>query len=145
MLNRCSKQTDIGLWNRLSYSEGFEGETIKTVLRTGDRSNPSTTTHIPFDMDVPVRIIERPGNREQNLDPVLKPDTGITVRLKKRIVKSIKDLTTEDLVGGTPDIATPDLVRYHLALIGNSELPSWDEVVTVYHFEYSPRAVDSDT
>jgi hypothetical protein len=144
VLDRCPVQTDTGLWIRPAYRDGFDQGTITAVVRRRDRSDPKDPTFIPLDVDIPVRFIEQMGRRDANIQPKLFADDGTTVQIKRRIVKAIKDLTAEDLAGGTPDIAMPELVRYHLALVDNTVLPVWDEMVTVYQFEHRPKAVDPD-
>jgi len=139
MLDRCHCQTGVGLWNRPVYKELWP--TMTSVVRLGDRSDPNCPTHIPLDVDIPVRFIKEVGRREDNIQPVLYPDEGLTVRLTRRIVKPIKELAMEDLAGGAPDTVTPELVKIHLGLINNSELPSDETVVTVYHFEHRPPVV----
>lgn len=136
-MDRCNKHTDTGLWNRSVYKENWG--TITTVVRLGDRSDPKCSTYIPLNVDVPVRFIKTMGRREDNVQPVLYPDDGITVRLCCRLVKPINELTSTDLAGGSPDIATPRLVQFHLGLINNTELPDPGTVVTVYHFEHRPK------
>jgi len=144
MLNRCSVHTDTGLWVRPAYRQGFADGSITAVVRRRDRSDPSDPTFIPLNVDIPVRFIKQMGRRDANIQPELYPDDGTTVSLVKRVVKLVQDLTFEDLAGGSPDIATPEGVRYHIALHDNAPLPDWDEVVSVYHFIHRPRAVDPD-
>jgi len=72
----------------------------------------------------------------------LLPDEGITFERTECLVKRIGDLTEEDLAGGSPDTAIAELVRYHLALINNTELPSWDTVVTIWRFKYLPNVTE---
>lgn len=116
--------------------------TITVVVRLGDRSDPGCPTYIPLGVDIPVRFIEMTGRREDHVQPVLYPDDGTTVRLTHRTVKSLCELTPADLAGGSPDIATLELVQYHLGLINNMELPSLETVVTVYRFEHRPSVVE---
>ena len=143
MLNRCPTHTDRGLWMRPVYREGFHRFTA--VVRRRDRSNPTDVTFIPLNEDMPVRFLEQMGRRDADIQPRLFSDDGTTVQVVERIVKKISDLTISDLMGGTPDIATPKLVRYHLALIDNTSLPDWDEVVTIYRLKHMPKAVDPNT
>ncbi len=131
----------IGFWVRAPYREGFQNQTITTVVREGDRSNPDDTRHAPAGVDLAVRFIKKVGDSSRGVKAELYSDDGTTVRRVGMVVKQIKDLTEEDLRGSTPDTATPELVRYHLAMVANSELPSWEATVTVWYIEYQPNAV----
>lgn len=129
---------------RPAYWEGFKRGLITTVVRRKDRSEPSAVDYIPLGLDIPVRFVEQIGRRDENIQPRLYPDDGTTVCLTERIVKPIQELNGRDLAGGSPDVATAELVRYHIALVDNTLLPDWDEVVTVYHFEHQPKVVDPE-
>lgn len=144
MLDRCNVHTDTGLWMRPAYMTGFQDQSITAVVRRRDRSDPSDVTYIPLGVDVPVRFLKQMGNRDGGIQPALFPDDGTTVCLTERIVKPIQELNGRDLAGGSPDVATAELVRYHIALVDNTLLPDWDEVVTVYHFEHQPKVVDPE-
>ena len=130
----------IGLWVRAPHRQGFLNRTITAVVREGDRSRSDDTRHAPAGVDLAVRFIMKIGDTTRNIKAVLYPDDGTTVRRTGMVVKQIKDLTEEDLRGISPDAATPELVRYHVAMVANSELLSLEHVVTVCRFEYRPRA-----
>lgn len=136
MLDRCNTHGMIGFWVRAPHMEGFQNRSITTVVREGDRSNPSDTRHAPEGEDLAVRFIKKVGDGSRGIKAELYPDDGTTVRRVGMKVKRLKDLTEEDLKGSTLDTRTPELVRYHLAMVANSELPSWETVVTVWHLEY---------
>lgn len=138
-LNRCAKYGEMGLWIRSVYKEGFLNQSIKAVIRPGDRSSFADYRHIKADIDIPVRFIKKPGEGAEGGE--LFPDDGTTVRRTGMLVKKIKELTAEDLHGMAPDSTTPELVRYHLATLYNTELPSPEDVVTIWQFEYRPKAI----
>lgn len=138
-LNRCARYGEMGLWIRPVYKEGFLNQIIKAVIRPGDRSDLKDYRHIPEGVDIPVRFIKKPG--EGAAGGELFPDDGTTIRRIGMLVKKIKELTAEDLQGMAPDSTTPELVRYHLATLYNTELPSPEDVVTIWQFEYRPNAV----
>jgi len=131
-----------GLWMRPVYWEGILAGEITTVVRSGDRSDPNGPTFIPLNVPVPVRFLEQMGIRDQGIQPKLYPDDGTTVELVERIVKQIRDLTPDDLAGGSLDISDPERVRLHLAVIGNTKLPDYGATVTVYKFRLLPPAVE---
>lgn len=143
-LDRAAVYTVPGLWIRRAYKEEFLNQSITAVVRPGDRSDPikAKGVYLPQGVDLPVRFIERPGNREAGTGPQLYPDDGTTIRVTWYIVKRIGDLTTDDLCGTAPDTATPELVRYHLATIYNIPLPNNDDIVTIWRFEYQPNVLE---
>ena len=121
---------------------GFQDKSITAVVRSGDRTNQDDFRCIPEGVDMPVRFIKKPGDASRNMEAELFPDDGTTIRRTSAIVKKIEDLTSEDLLGTTPDTATPELVRYHLACINNTTLPSFKDVVTIWRFEYCPKVTE---
>lgn len=139
-MDRCNTHGTIGFWMRTPYMNAFKGEEITRLVREGDRSNPDDTRHAPADVDLAVRFIMKVGDASRNIKAELYPDDGTTVRRIGMMVKRIKDLTEDDLRGTTPDARTPELVRYHLAMVANSELPSEDQIVTVWEIEHCPKA-----
>ena len=143
-LDRASVYGTPAFWIRAVYRERFLDQTITAVVRPGDRSNPEKTpdTHLPEGVDLAVRFLKKPGKREEGTMPEFYPDDGTTMRIVGHIVKQIKDLTVEDLVGTAPDTATPELVRYHLGTLYDTPLPHPDDVVTIWRFEYRPNAVE---
>ncbi len=141
-MDRCNTHGDIGFWMRPVYWEGMRAGTITTLVREGDRSNSNDTRTAPAGVDLAVRFIRKTGDSSRGIKAELYPDDGMTVRRIGMVVKKIKDLTQEDLRGTAPDQSTPDLVRYHLAMIGNTELPSPEDVVTVWKIEYRPFVTD---
>lgn len=130
----------VGFWMRPAYREGFRDGSLTTLVRQGDRSKPEDTRHVPQGTPIPVRYIEKVGDPLRQVPTVLFPDDGTTVECVGVIVKSINELTEEDLEGSAPDNATPELVRYHLAMIANTDLPSWGSVVTVWKIRHLPNA-----
>ncbi|GEM_PF-2580642 len=141
MLDRCNKYGDIGLWIRSVYLEGFKNRSITAVVRAGDRVSKPDFKTLVLGTDYPVRFIKKPGQGFQT-PAVLYPDDGATVRIVDCFAKKIDELTADDLRGTAPDTADAELVRYHLAIINNTELPSPEEMVTVWRFEYRPNSTD---
>lgn len=142
MLNRAPNYGDQGFWIRKGYMHLFHEQKITAVIRLGDRSDPGHKNYIPPGVALPVRFIAGPGPAVLGAPGNLLPDDGTTFVRTECIVKAIKDLTVDDLRDTAPDTATPELVRYHLAAINDTLIPSWDTVVTIWRFEYAPKAVD---
>ena len=147
MLNRASLYSDRSLWIRQGYMEIVRNQSLTAVVRIMDRSNPEHKNHIPLGRSLPIRFIDKPwvsASVGSDRCGDLYPDEGITFERTGVIVKEIKDLTVDDLRGTAPDTATAELVRYHLASINNSPLPSWDTVVTIWRFKYLPNVTDTE-
>ncbi|MDP2641677.1 MAG: hypothetical protein Q8P21_00045 [bacterium] len=146
MLDRAALYSDRSLWIRQGYMEIVRNQILTAVIRIGDRSDPDHKNHIPIGRPLPIRFIDKPwvstpvGLSDRRGD--LLPDEGLTFERTECIVKRIQDLTVDDLRGTAPDTATPKLVRYHLASINNSPLPSWDTVVTIWKFKYLPNITE---
>lgn len=145
MLDRAFFYSERSLWIRQGYMEIVRDRSLTAVVRIGDRSAPDHKNHIPEGQPLPIRFIDRPWvavevGSDRRGD--LLPDEGITFERTGVIVKRIEDLTAEDLRGTAPDTATAELVRYHLAGINNSPLPSWDTVVTIWRFKYLPNVTE---
>lgn len=140
MLNRAAFYGDQGFWIRLAYLELFRKRGITAVVRLGDRSDSEHQNFIPAGVPLPVRFIKGFGPAEIGAPGNLLSDDGTTFVRTECIVKCIGDLTEEDLAGSAPDTSTKELVRYHLATINNTELPSWDTKVTIWRFEFCSDA-----
>lgn len=141
-LNRAGVYGDEALWIRVAYREIFANQSITAVIRLSDRSDPCHKNHIRAGVPLPVRFIKGRGVAEVGSIGNLEPDDGTSIERTGCIVKKICDLTEEDLRGTAPDTATPELVRYHLATINDTELPSWDTAVTIWRFKHLPKVTE---
>lgn len=141
MLDRGAYYREASLWNRRAYLGLFRERKITGVVRMGDRSDPGHKNYIPRGVPLAIRFITLLPTKLATPDTRgdLLPDEGLTFERTECIVKQIQDLTAEDLSGSSPDTATPELVRYHLALVNNTELPSLETVVTIWKFKYLPN------
>jgi len=143
MLCRAEKYGDPAFWVRAVHMAGFQFHSITAVVRPGDRmKDPVQPTSLPVGVDIPVRFIKKSGNQGLGVAPEFYPDGGMTIRITEGIVKPIGELTKDDLRGMAPDTATSELVRYHLATLYDKPLPSEDELVTIWRFEYRPDAIE---
>lgn len=142
-LNRATVYGTPGFWIRAVYMDAFQNKRITAVVRPGDRSSKEKTpiTNLPLGVDLPVRFIKKSGNQERGYGPELFPDEGTTIRVTECLVKKISELSADDLRGTAPDTATPELVRYHLATVYDTALPSFDDMATIWRFEYRPHEV----
>ena len=76
----------------------------------------------------------KPGDEAKGLMPLFD-DFEATVKIKKIIIKELKEITTKDLKNCAPDCQTPELAKYHLALIYNQEFED-NDIISIVHFEY---------
>ncbi|HBC45088.1 TPA: hypothetical protein DCZ81_02910 [Candidatus Collierbacteria bacterium] len=143
-LDRGAFYKEKSIWNRQAYMALFRSKTITSVVRVGDRSDPNHKNYLPPGVPMAIRFLTLLPTKLATPDTRgdLLPDEGLTFERTECIVKKIGDLTEEDLSGCSPDTATPEFVRYHLALINNTELPSWDTVVTIWKFKYLPNVIE---
>ena len=141
MLDRCNTYGQVGLWMRPAYMQGFQNRTITAVVRAGDRIAEADFKTLQLGVSYPVRFIQKPDSGH-DVPAVLYPDDGTTVRITGRFAKAIGELAGDDFCGMPPDAANPQLVRYHLAMINNTPLPSFEDRVTIWRFQYCPNAVE---
>lgn len=143
MLDRNVQHGGIGVvWMRKLYMPGFQNESITVWVRPGDRSDPTKSKGNPLGVPIPVRFIEKAGNQALGLDPKFYPDDGTTVEITACFAKKVSELTAEDLSGAPPDYATPELVKYHLAMVYDMLLLGDDDIVTVFRCKYLPRVTE---
>lgn len=131
-----------GIWIRSVYMEGFKSKKITAIIRPGDRSDQSKHSWLPEGKPLFIRFIKRLGDRDKGIEAEFYPDDGTTVEVVDCIIKQICDLTEDDLSGTAPDTATPELVRYNLAIVYNTQLPSLDSIVTIWRFKYLPNITE---
>jgi hypothetical protein len=144
MLDRGAFYKEKSIWNRQAYMALFRSKTITSIVRIGDRSDPNHKNYLPPGVPMAIRFLTLLPTKLATPDTRgdLLPDEGLTFERTECIVRKISALTEEDLTGGSPDTATPVLVRYHLALVNNTELPSWDTMVTIWRFKYLPNVIE---
>lgn len=128
-----SQAPEYELWFRVAYLRPIVSGTLTAAVRPGDRRLPCPKGTREGAIAL-VRIIEVPGDPEECVDPIFL-DLHRKVRIDKILVKEIRQLTDEDLVGCAPDSRSAEGVPFHLGLIYNREFePS--ETVTVLQFTY---------
>lgn len=145
MLDRAAIYGDQGFWIRQAYRDLFRKRQISAVVRLGDRSDPGHKNYVPLGVPLPIRFIRKMGDGPTGVvgkTGNLLPDDGTTFVRTECVVKKIGNLTEENLRGSAPDTATPELVRYHLATINDTELPDWDTVVTIWRFYLTVDATE---
>ena len=127
-----------GYARRISTAS-FQDKSITAVVRAGDRVSKPDYRTLVVGQEYPVRFIKRPG-MGHDVPAELFQDDGTTVRITEGFVRMLAYLTEKDLIGMAPDQATPELVRYHLAIVNNTTIPAWNEFVTIWRFEHLPNA-----
>lgn len=141
-LNRAGVYGGEGFWIRKAYRGLFDAQSITAVVRLGDRSDPDHKNHIRAGVPLPVRFIKGRGPADVGMTGNLEPDDGTTFERTGCTVKTIGELTEVDLRCTAPDTATPELVRYHLATLNDTDLPDLDTVVTIWRFKYLPKVTE---
>lgn len=136
-LDRLAEYGGKGLWIRAPYMALFKEKKIRAVIRPGKRYTSSDPRSLPLEENLPVRFIRVPGDQSRGIQPELYPDDGTTIRVIIVSLRRIRDLSPQDLKDTAPDTQTAELVRYHLATLYNTELPSLDDWVTIFHFKYT--------
>lgn len=145
MLDRNVPHGGIGVvWMRKAYMAGYQNGMITVWVRPGDRSDPTKAKGNPIGVPIPVRFIAKAGNQAMGIDPMFFPDDGTTVEITEILAKPVGELTGDDLVGAAPDYATPELVKYHLAIVYDTELLGDDDVVTVFRCKHLPKVTESE-
>lgn len=143
MLDRNVPHGGIGvIWVKPVHMKGFQEGTITAYVRPGDRSDPEKEKGNPIGVPIAVRFIEKSGNQALSVSAVFFPDDGTTIELTKCFAKPVGELTLADLAGAAPDYATPELVKYHLAMVYDMALLNDDAVVTVFKLKHLPKVTE---
>ena len=121
------------LWFRLAYKTLIADKKMTAAIRPGIRKCPAPKCTNEKDM-AKVKILLKPGDEAKGLLPVFD-DFESSVIINKIDIKTLKELTADDLKHCSPDCQTPELARYHLALIYNQEFND-DDIISIIHFQY---------
>ena len=121
------------LWFRLAYKDLIKNKSMTAAIRPGVRKCPAPKCTNENDRAI-IKILLKPGDEAKGLIPLFD-DYQTEVIIKKIVIKTLKDLTSENLSNCSPDCQTPALVRYHLALIYNHEFQD-EDIISIVHFEY---------
>ncbi|MBI4142083.1 shikimate kinase [Candidatus Woesearchaeota archaeon] len=122
------------LWFRKVYKPLIESKQLTTIIRPGVRIRPEPKGTFPGEI-ARVRILVEPGT--QNSLPRFD-DYATTVTIKEIKIKNLGEVTSQDLIGSSPETATPEAVKYHLGLIYNRILRENDKISLLY-LQYEPR------
>lgn len=121
------------LWFRLAYKQLIVNEKMTAAIRPGVRKCPAPKCTNEDDI-AKIKILLKPGDEAKGLMPLFD-DFEATVKIKKIIIKELKDITAKDLKSCSPDCQTPELAKYHLSLIYNQEFEN-NDIISIVHFEY---------
>src|SRR3989344_6598108 len=117
------------LWCRIVYYPLFITQRITAVVRPDDRNRPNKKGVAAGEL-LKIRAVSRPGIEELSIPPTLLPWHCYAIATTVT-VKTIAEISEEDLVGCSPDAATPGLLRYHLGLIYHHVFRDEDRVTII--------------
>ena len=117
------------LWFRKQYYPYVEDGTLTTIFRPGDRSPPHPK-HLMSGEIVTLKIIEKPGNEEKQICPVLWPQEW-KARVLHRDVHHIDNLLESYFIGSSPDVKSKEQLRQHLSSIYGKEPYEFDIVTRI--------------
>lgn len=121
------------LWFRMPYEKELADESIHAAVRPGDRRLPAPKGTRVGEA-VRVRIIVEPGSEELNIQPVFNR-FETHVRITDLVVKTIGELSGDDLRFCSQDARNAEAVKSHLQKIYHRDFGD-EELVTVIHWEY---------
>lgn len=147
MLNRGTIYGGTQMWFRKVYESLIKTQKMIAAVRPGDRTKPGSHSYNPMNTPMPIRIIKRPGTGYQQpgedtvfIQPELEPDDGTTIQIVGCYAKPLGMVTVDDLRGCAPDSARPELAAYHLGMIYDRLPLGEEEIVTIWRWEYLPKA-----
>ncbi len=121
------------LWFRLAYKQLIVAKKMTAAIRPGRRKCPAPKCTNESET-ARIKILLKPGDEAKGLLPLFDKFETL-VKIDKIIMKSLKDLTVKDLKGCSPDCKTPELAKYHLALIYNQEFKD-EDIISIIYFKY---------
>ena len=132
-MNKNEPKKSYELWFRLAYKKLIINKEMTAAIRPDIRKCPAPKCTNENDK-AKIKILLKPGDEAKGLMPLFD-DFETTVMIKEIIIKPLKDLTAKDLKNCSPDCQTPELARYHLALIYNQEFND-EDIISIIHFKY---------
>lgn len=121
------------LWFRASYHDDLARKSMHAAVRPGDRRSP-----LPKGTRIGeiarVRIIIKPGSEEDGIPPIFN-GFQIRVKITDLVVKTIGELSRDDLRACSQDARSVKAVKRHLQKIYHRDFGDRD-LVTVIHWEY---------
>lgn len=128
----CDGKDDLGF--RMVYRGLVLSSSLTTVFRPGRAKYEELFK--PGKV-VKGKIIRLPGNPEQRRNPVFTADE-ITLKIKSLKKILLKHLRPVDFFGSSPDVKDTDSLIYHLGLIYNQPVGSFnpDTIIIRIEFEY---------
>jgi hypothetical protein len=121
------------LWFRSEYQDDLTRQKIFAAVRPGDRRAPLSKGTAVGEV-ARVKIIVMPGSEERNIQPIFNDFEGY-VKITKLVVRTIAELTDEDLRSCSRDARDRIAVMEHLRNIYHRHFSNHDRV-TIVHWEY---------
>lgn len=118
---------------RKIYESLVKDKKITVFFRPGNRLCPNYRCYF-LDEIITLRIIEVLGNDNLKIPPKFNSFKQ-KIKIIKIDIKKISEFKKKDFVGSSPDVFDIISLKYHLGLIYNSSIDSFDEVSRI-EFEY---------
>jgi hypothetical protein len=128
------------LWERKPYESLIADGSLTTFFRPGDRVNQNNKKHFKKGETLTIRILEKPGDEERGLVPVLNGHIR-KARVADIYKKNIENLTSEDFKGSSPDVQDVLQLRYNLGITYNRPVELFKEI-TVVKVEYLDKGFE---
>ncbi len=122
---------------RKIYKDLVAGEKITTVFRPGKRLCGDFRSYC-LGEKITIRIIENVGADWAKIAPQFETDFRKIIEIIDTSIMKLKDLTSKDFLGSSPDVCDKKSLIYHLGLIYNLSIDELNDEssVTKIKFQY---------
>jgi len=119
------------IWVRKVYEELILNGKLTTLFRPGDRiGDNKKTKYFNKGEGVIVRVLEKPGDEERNIEPEFSPLIR-KARIKEMKKVDLSSLLREDFEDSYPNVTNQDTLRYNLGLTYNKRPDSFSRVTKI--------------
>ena len=119
------------IWERLVYEDLIREEKLKVLFRPASRiCDGKKSKCFYLGEEVVLKVLKKPGDDERGIEPMF---TSLVKRveiqgLKEVFLSSIKE---KDCVGSYPNVLDEETLRYHLGLVYNKKLTSFEKITII--------------
>lgn len=135
-------------WLKGNEAQLAKRRTLTVIIRQGDRSDRQRTPQqwLPLLEPIPVFFISTPGDQSRNIPAQFEPDEGTTVRIIRRTVTRLTNVTDADLCfargRAVPKRAT-EVKQYLEQELAPGRSFGSSDLITIYWIEYLPERTAS--